>query len=96
MEDALMDLTFKRLARKALDLCWLHEDGEDAEVADTDVAEYPHFMRLVLKNASWQQGRLRTEFEKPFESLRRSNRLNDTNHKENRMPNLQIENWLLR
>jgi site-specific DNA recombinase len=56
--------------------------------------EKQRFMRLVLKSASWQQGRLRTEFEEPFESLRRSNQLSTAKHKENRMPNLQIENWL--
>jgi hypothetical protein len=42
MEDAFMDLASKRLARKAVDFRRNHEDGEDAEVADTDVTEHPH------------------------------------------------------
>jgi site-specific DNA recombinase len=56
--------------------------------------EKQRFLRLVLKTASWQHGQLRSEFEEPFESLRRSNQLSKTNHKENRMVNTEIEFWL--
>jgi hypothetical protein len=58
------------------------------------VHEKQRFLRLVLKSASWQDRRLRTEFEELFESVRRSNRLSRTKHKENRMPNVQNEIWL--
>jgi site-specific DNA recombinase len=34
------------------------------------------FLRLVLKSANWRRGELQTQFEEPFENLRRSNRLN--------------------
>jgi hypothetical protein len=40
--------------------------------------EQQRFLRLVLKNASWRGGELRTEFEEPFEMLRRSNQLSRT------------------
>lgn len=39
------------------------------------------FLRLVLKSASWANGELSTEFENPFETLRRSNRLRQTKQK---------------
>jgi site-specific DNA recombinase len=56
--------------------------------------EQQRFLRLVLRSASWQAGELRTEFEEPFETLRRSNRLILTKHKEKRMGTPEIENWL--
>jgi hypothetical protein len=59
-----------------------------------EAREQQRFLRLVLKSASWQAGELRTEFEEPFETLRRSNRLTLTNQKENRMGTTEIENWL--
>lgn len=58
------------------------------------VPEQQRFLCLILKSASWKAGELRTEFEEPFETLRRSNRLTQTNHKENRMGTPGIENWL--
>ena len=33
------------------------------------------FLRLVLKSAAWRHGELQTQFEEPFENLRRSNQL---------------------
>jgi hypothetical protein len=57
--------------------------------------EKQRLLRLVLKSASWQHGQLSTEFEEPFESLRRSNQLSETKHRENGIANAQIENWLL-
>jgi hypothetical protein len=33
------------------------------------------FLRLVLKSAAWRNGKLQTQFEQPFENLRRSNQL---------------------
>ena len=54
------------------------------------------FLRLVLKSASWAHGQLRTEFENPFESLRRSNQLNQTKHEEKRMSTAENEIWLPR
>jgi len=47
------------------------------------VHEKQGFLRLVLKSATWQQRQLQTEFEQPFENMRRSNRLSQTKHKEN-------------
>jgi len=37
---------------------------------------------------------LQSEFEDPFENLRRSNQLTATKDKENGMANVQIEDWL--
>jgi site-specific DNA recombinase len=56
------------------------------------VHEKQRFLRLILKNATWQQGRLQTEFEQPFENLRRSNHLTTT--KNNVTMIAEIENWL--
>jgi site-specific DNA recombinase len=71
-----------------------------SRAADLFLAQPPHekqwFLRLVLKSASWQHGQLQTEFEDPFENLRRSNQLSQTKHEDNRMQTAEIENWLLR
>jgi hypothetical protein len=52
------------------------------------------FLRLVLKSASWQDGRLCTEFEEPFECLIRSNQLSRTKHAKNGVAAVEIEDWL--
>jgi DNA invertase Pin-like site-specific DNA recombinase len=58
--------------------------------------EKQRFLKLVLKSAIWQDGRLRSEFEDPFESLRRSNRLSRTKQQENGAHGAEIQDWLLR
>ncbi len=69
-----------------------------SRAADLFLIQPPHkkqgFLRLVLKSASWQGGQLQTELEEPFENLRRSNRLSQTNHKENGMKTAETELWL--
>ena len=60
------------------------------------VHEKQAFLRLVLKSASWIGGELRTEFESPFENLRVSNRLSQTNQKEIEMKTSEDEIWLPR
>ena len=60
--------------RDAIDLMDLTSRTAELFVAQ-EVHEQQRFLRLVLKSASWQDGELRTEFEEPFESLRRSNQL---------------------
>ena len=57
-------------------------------------AEKQRFLKLVLKSATWQDGRLCTEFENPFESLRRSNQLSRTKHQANGAAVTEIEDWL--
>ena len=56
--------------------------------------EKQRFLKLVLKSAVWQDGRLCTEFENPFESLRRSNQLSRTNQAANGSARSEIEDWL--
>jgi hypothetical protein len=56
--------------------------------------EKQRFLKLVLKSATWQDGTLWTEFENPFESLRRSNQLSRTKHLENGAAVAEIEDWL--
>ena len=58
--------------------------------------EKQRFLRLVLKSASWKGGELRTEFEEPFETLRRSNQLSVRKYGENGMGKAEIGVWLLR
>ena len=58
------------------------------------VEEKQAFLHLVLKSASWANGELQTEFENPFEALRRSNRLNQTQQKEIEMKVTDKEIWL--
>jgi len=60
------------------------------------VQEKQGFLRLILKSATWRQGQLQTEFQQPFENLRRSNQLSSTKHKENGATNAEIDIWLLR
>jgi site-specific DNA recombinase len=57
--------------------------------------EKQDFLRLVLKSASWQDGRLQTEFEQPFESLRHSNQLSRKKQRREEMPTTDSEIWLL-
>jgi acetyl/propionyl-CoA carboxylase alpha subunit len=80
LEDAinLMDLT-----SRAADL-----------FAVQPVHEKQGFLRLILKSATWRQGQLQTEFQQPFENLRRSNQLSSTKHKENGATDAEIEIWL--
>jgi hypothetical protein len=56
--------------------------------------EKQRFMRLVMKGATWRDGQLQTQFEEPFENLRRSNQLSLRKHEENGMRNAEIANWL--
>jgi site-specific DNA recombinase len=56
--------------------------------------EKQRFMRLVMKSATWRDGQLQTQFEEPFENLRRSNQLSQTKHEENGMRNAGIGVWL--
>jgi hypothetical protein len=60
------------------------------------VHEKQGFLRLVLKSATWRHGELQTEFQQPFENLRRSNQLSNTKHKENGATNAEIDTWLPR
>ena len=80
LEDAinLMDLT-----SRAADL-----------FAVQPVHEKQGFLRLILKSATWRQGQLQTEFQQPFENLRRSNQLSSAKHKENGAPDGEIDIWL--
>ena len=69
-----------------------------SRAADLFAVQPPHekqaFLRLVLKSASWQHGELRTEFENPFESLRRSNQLNLRKARELGVKTTTEEIWL--
>ncbi len=56
--------------------------------------EQQRFLRLVLKTGEWQSGRLRTEFEEPFESLCRSNRLSRTKHMTVAPRQAGFQDWL--
>jgi site-specific DNA recombinase len=53
--------------------------GLTSRAADLFAIQPPHekqaFLRLVLKSAAWRHGELQTQFEQPFENLRRSNQL---------------------
>jgi hypothetical protein len=58
--------------------------------------EKQRFLKLVLKSAVWRDGQLRTEFEDPFENLRRSNRLSRTKQQENGAAVAESQDWLPR
>ena len=77
----------------AIDLMDLTSRAADL-FAVQPVHEKQGFLRLILKSATWRQGRLQTEFEQPFENLRRSNQLSRTKQKENVPMIAEIENWL--
>jgi len=55
--------------------------------------EKQEFLRLVLRRASWQHGKLHTEFEMPFENLRVSNQLALTKQDQNTMNKAEIGVW---
>jgi site-specific DNA recombinase len=58
----------------AIDLMDLTSRAADL-FAVQPVQEKQGFLRLILKSATWRQGQLQTEFEQPFENMRRSNQL---------------------
>jgi hypothetical protein len=61
-------------AQDAIDLMELTSRTADLFLAQPP-DEKPAFLRLVLKSAAWRHGELQTQFEEPFENLRRSNQL---------------------
>jgi site-specific DNA recombinase len=79
----------------AIDLMDLTSRAADL-FAVQPVHEKQGFLRLILKSATWRQGQLQTEFEMPFENLRRSNQLSLMKQKENQPMTGQTEIWLLR
>jgi hypothetical protein len=60
--------------KDAIDLMDLTSRAADLFLTQP-TAEKQRFLKLVLKSAVWQDARLHTEFENPFENLRRSNQL---------------------
>jgi hypothetical protein len=72
--------------------------GITSRAADLFLAQPPHekqgFLRLVLKSADWQHGRLQVQFENPFQALARSNQLSRTKYEEKAMQIAEIEDWL--
>jgi hypothetical protein len=52
------------------------------------------FLRLVLHSVSWKHGELQTQFEEPFENLRRSNQLSRSKEKEMNVMINENEIWL--
>jgi hypothetical protein len=79
----------------AIDLMDLTSRAADLFVVQP-APEKQRFMRLVMKDATWRDGQLQTQFEEPFENLRRSNQLSQTKHEENGMRNAEIGIWLRR
>ena len=79
--------------QEAIDLLEVTSRAADLFLAQP-MHEKQTFLRLILKSASWKDARLQTEFEEPFESLRRSNQLSTTQHKENGMVKPNTEIWL--
>ena len=56
--------------------------------------ERRRLLRTLVKNASWQAGELRLQFEEPFEILRSSNRASSRKEMQNGMATGQNEIWL--
>jgi hypothetical protein len=77
----------------AIDLMDLTSRAADL-FAVQPVQEKQGFLRLILKSATWRHRELQTEFEQPFENLRRSNQLSSAKHKENGTLNTEIDIWL--
>ena len=71
-----------------------------SRAADLFVIQPPHekqaFLRLVLKSAAWRHGELQTQFEEPFENLRRSNQLSRTKDTEIGKGHTPNGIWLLK
>ena len=74
-----------RLTSQACDL-FLQQTG----------AEQQRLLRLLIKEAAWEKGILRTTLFEPFEILRHSNRLSSTKEKENGGSGQDLKIWLLR
>ncbi len=74
--------------------------GVASRAAELFQSQPPHekqgFLKLVLKSAQWQGGRLEVQFEDPFQALARSNQLSQTEHSEKGRQVAEIESWLLR
>ena len=71
-----------------------------SRTADLFLIQPPHekqaFLRLILKSAAWRHGELQTQFEEPFENLRRSNQLSQRKDSEIGDGTTRNEIWLLR
>jgi hypothetical protein len=63
----------------AIDLMELTSRAADL-FAVQPVHEKQGFLRLIMKSATWRKGQLQTEFEQPFENMRRSNQPSQTKH----------------
>jgi len=81
--------------QSAIDLMELTSRAADLFLIQP-VPERQAFLRLILKSASWQRGELQTQFEEPFENLRRSNQLSETKYKGISAGSGLNEIWLLR
>jgi hypothetical protein len=71
-----------------------------SRTADLFMIQPPHekqaFLRLVLKSAAWRHGELQTQFEEPFENLKRSNQLSRRNDSEIGDRSTRNQIWLPR
>ncbi len=81
--------------QSAIDLMDLTSRAADLFVIQP-VPEKQAFLRLILKSASWRRGELQTQFEEPFENLRRSNQLSKKKYSGIDARSGVEEIWLLR
>lgn len=59
-------------------------------------AEQRRMLQVVIKNAAWKKGELRTTLFEPFEIMRHSNRENYRKERESSGSGKHLEIWLLR
>jgi hypothetical protein len=57
-------------------------------------SEQRRLLQLLIQNAAWQDGKLRTTLFEPFEMLRHSNQESGRNEKENSGSGLNSEIWM--
>ena len=80
---------------RALDIARLTSNACQA-FREQNETEQRKLLATLLKHATWQDGHLAAQMLEPFESLRRSNQLTQTNNKENNSQRGDLKIWLLR
>lgn len=87
-ESALVPLT------TALDIACLTSNA-CKQFCEQNEVEQRRLLTMILKEATWKDGGLRTTLLEPFEQLRRSNQLSHTNKNGNPGSGMDLKVWLL-
>ena len=90
-----VEITRPAPVEQAIDMMRLTSRAAELFLQQT-AAEQRRLLRVVVKNATWQAGELRTTLFEPFDILRHSNRETNRNESQKSGSGRDFEIWLLR